>query len=136
MITSFIIMYVVMFLNMADISHYHTSATRIYMGILMVTPIAVVTMLMMGKIYPNKKLNSAIIISSILVFGIVLRALSTQTPVNDVQYMKAMIPHHSFMKSKHANIQDREVKKLSQQIMKSQEEEIAQMEAMLKRMTN
>jgi len=40
------------------------------------------------------------------------------------------------MKSKHANIQDREVKKLSQQIMKSQEEEIAQMEAMLKRMTN
>ena len=123
MITSFMIMYVVMFLNMVDISHYHTSATRIYMGILMVSPMAVVTMLMMGKIYPNKKLNSAIIISSILVFGIVLTTLSTQTPVNDVQYMKALIPHHSsaFMKSEHANIQDREVKKLSQQIMKSQE---------------
>lgn len=138
MITSFIIMYVVMFLNMDDISHYHTSATRIYMAILMVTPMAVVMMLMMGKMYPNKKLNSAIVISSIVVFGIVLTALRTQTPVNDVQYMKAMIPHHSsaIMTSKHANIQDPEVKKLSQQIIKSQEKEIAQMEAMLKRMTN
>lgn len=138
MITSFIIMYVVMFLNMDDISHYHTSATRIYMAILMVTPMAVVMMLMMRKMYPNKKLNSAILISSIVVFGIVLTALRTQTPVNDVQYMKAMIPHHSsaIMTSKHANIQDPEVKKLSQQIIKSQEEEISQMEAMLKRMKN
>ena len=41
--------------------------------------------------------------------------------------MKAMIPHHSsvIMTSKNANINDPEVKKLSEQIIKSQEEEIA-----------
>jgi len=50
--------------------------------------------------------------------------------------MKAMIPHHSsaIMVSKHANIKDLEVKKLSEQIIKFQEEEIAQMEAVIQRM--
>ena len=133
---SFLIMYFVMFLNMDKAEHYHTSATRIYMALLMVASMGVVMMLMMGKMYPNQKINTLIIIGSIVVFGIILAALRTQTPIGDVQYMKAMIPHHSsaIMVSKHADIKDPEVKKLTEQIIKSQEEEIAQMEAMIKRM--
>ncbi len=71
-------------------------------------------------------------------FVVFLSALRTQTPVGDVQYMKAMIPHHSsaIMTSKNANIKDPEVTKLSEQIIKSQEEEIAQMKAILERMKN
>ncbi|MEO5782387.1 MAG: DUF305 domain-containing protein [Ginsengibacter sp.] len=136
MVISFFIMYFVMFLNMDKAEHYHTSATRIYMALLMVASMGVVMMLMMGKMYPNKKVNTSIIISSIIVFVVILAALRTQTPIADVQYMKAMIPHHSsaIMVSKHANIQDPEVKKLSEGIIKSQEEEIAQMEAILNRM--
>jgi uncharacterized protein (DUF305 family) len=137
MVISFFIMYFVMFLNMDKVDHYHTSATRIYMALLMVSPMGIVMMLMMGKMYPNKKYNTSIIIAGIIVFGIVLVALRTQTPISDVQYMKAMIPHHSsaIMVSKNANIKDPEVKQLSKQIIKSQEEEIAQMEAILARMT-
>lgn len=136
MVISFFIMYFVMFLNIDKLDHYHTSATRIYMALLMVAPMGIVMMLMMGKMYPNKKYNTSIIIAGIIVFGIVLAALRTQTPISDVQYMKAMIPHHSsaIMVSKHANIKDPEVKQLSEQIIKSQEEEIAQMEAILNRM--
>ena len=86
--------------------------------------------------YPNKKINTAIIVAATIVFIAILTALRTQTPVNDVQYMKAMIPHHSsaILTSKHANIKDPQVKKLSEQIIRSQEEEIAEMEAILKRM--
>jgi hypothetical protein len=54
MIISFVIMYTVMFLNMDQFRHYHTSTTRIYMVLLMVAPMAVVMMLMMGKMYPIK----------------------------------------------------------------------------------
>jgi K+/H+ antiporter YhaU regulatory subunit KhtT len=52
--------------------------------------------------------------------------------------MKAMIPHHSsaIMVSKNADLQDSEVKKLSIQIIKSQEEEIKQMKEILKRMVH
>ncbi|MEO7529757.1 MAG: DUF305 domain-containing protein [Sediminibacterium sp.] len=136
MAISFIIMYIVMFLNVDKLDHYHTSATRMYMALLMVAPMAVVMMLMMDKMYPNKKWNTSIIIGSVVLFGVILTALRTQTPISDVQYMKAMIPHHSsaIMVSKHANIKDPEVKKLSEEIIKSQEEEIAQMEVILKRL--
>jgi uncharacterized protein (DUF305 family) len=136
MLISFLIMYVIMFMNIDRSSHYHTSITRIYMALLMVAPMAVVMMLMMGKMYSNKKWNTTIIIGSVVLFAVILTALRTQTPISDVQYMKAMIPHHSsaIMVSKHANIKDPEVKNLSKQIIRSQEEEIAQMEAILKRL--
>lgn len=136
MLISFFIMYIVMFLNIERLSHYHTSTTRVYMALLMVAPMAVVMMVMMGNMYPDKKLNTIIIIMSILLFGVILTALRTQTPISDVQYMKAMIPHHSsaIMVSKQANIKDPEVKKLSEQIIQSQEKEIAEMEAMLDRL--
>jgi uncharacterized protein (DUF305 family) len=135
MIISFIIMYGVMFLNADQASHIYLSTTRTYMALLMVLPMAVVMMLLMGKMYPNKKLNTLIILSSVILFGLILAGLRTQTPVNDVQYMKAMIPHHSsaIMTSKHADIKDPEVKNLSENIIKSQEKEIAQMKAILAR---
>ena len=137
MVISFLVMYIVMFLNMDKIDHYHTSLTRIYMALLMVTPMAVVMMLMMGRMYPNKKANTVIIMSSALLFVLVLAGLRTQTPIGDVQYMKAMIPHHSsaIMVSKQATIKDPEVKKLSEQIIASQEKEIAEMERYIQRLT-
>ena len=138
MIISFFIMYLVMFLNITELNHYYTSTTRIYMAILMVAPMAVVMILMMGKMYPNKKMNTGIMVASIAVFILTLAALRTQTPINDVQYMKAMIPHHSsaILTSKNANIQDPDVKKLSEEIIKAQEKEIAEMKAKIKELQN
>lgn len=130
MILSFIVMYFVMFLNMDTAGDYHTSLTRIYMSLLMVSPMAVIMVVMMRKMYPDKKKNTIIITLAIIIFAGTLWALRTQQPIGDVQYMKAMIPHHSsaIMTSKHADIRDPEVKQLSQQ------KEIHQMEQMLRRL--
>jgi uncharacterized protein (DUF305 family) len=137
MITSFLIMYLIMFLNMDDTSHYHTSLTRIYMALLMMAPMPLLMMAMMAKMYPKKKLNVTIMLASAIIFFIAFFALRTQTPVGDIQYMKAMIPHHSsaIMTSKHAQITDPEVKRLSQQIIESQQREIDQMEEMINRLS-
>jgi len=133
---SFLIMYFVMFLNMDRVNTYHTSITRVYVAILMVAPMAILMMALMAKMYPNKKRNKAIIITSFTFFLLTFAVLRTQTPISDVQYMKAMIPHHSsaIMTSKHANIKDPEVRILADSIIASQEREIKQMEAILKRM--
>lgn len=135
-VISFIIMYSVMFLNMDKISHYHTSLSRIYMTVLMVAPMAVVMIIMMGKMYRDKNINTAIITGGILLFILFFIALRTQTPISDTQYMRAMISHHSsaIMTSKNANIKDPEVKQLSEKIIQSQEEEIQQMERILDRL--
>lgn len=131
---SFILMYGIMFLNVDQANHIYLSVTRTYMSILMISSMALVMLPMMGKMYPNKRLNKAILASAIIVFITALTFLRQQTFVGDIQYMKGMIPHHSsaIMTSKHANIKDPELKKLSEQIIKSQEEEIAQMKAKLK----
>jgi uncharacterized protein (DUF305 family) len=136
MFVSFIIMYSVMFLNVDEANHIYLSITRTYMTLLMVSPMAVIMMLMMGKMYPNKKWNIIILISGVVIFCLCLAGLRTQTAIGDEQYMKAMIPHHSsaIMVSKHANIQDPEVKKLSEGIIASQKKEIAEMKAILYRM--
>ncbi len=136
MVISFIIMYTVMFLNVIEIKHYHTSISRIYMALLMVAPMAVVMMLMMGKMYPDKKINMGITVGSIVVFVVTLIALRSQVPIDDVQYMKAMIPHHSsaILTSERADIKDPEVKKLSEEIIEAQRKEIAEMEAAIDRL--
>lgn len=135
-IISFVVMYAVMYLNVDSTSHIYVNLTRTYMSLLMVLPMVLLMILFMGKMYPNKKLNNGIILGSIVLFGIVLGGLRSQTPIGDIQYMKAMIPHHSsaIMTSKNADIKDPEVKSLSEKIIKSQEEEIMQMKAMIERL--
>lgn len=133
---SFVIMYLAMFLNVDELNHIYFSFTRTYMSLLMVSPMALLMLMLMRKMYCNKKLNSIIIISSIAVFVFALTALRSQSFVSDEQYMKAMIPHHSsaILASKNANIKDPEVRALSDSIIKSQKEEISKMKAILNRM--
>ena len=67
--------------------------------------------------------------------GLVREQKST---VGDVLWMKAMIPHHSIaiLTSERADIQDPEVKKLANDIIKAQRKEIEEMKAMIKRLQN
>ena len=135
-IISFVMMYCVMFLNITKLDYFYVSTNRLYMALLMICPMAVVMMVLMGKMYPNKKLNKGIIISAVIVFIIVLAGLRTQTPIGDVQYMKAMIPHHSsaILTSENANIKDPEVRKLADGIIETQKKEIAEMRALIQKL--
>ncbi|MBK8748735.1 MAG: DUF305 domain-containing protein [Saprospiraceae bacterium] len=135
MIISFIIMYCVMFLNITQVDYFYVSTTRIYIALLIISPMAVVMMLMMGKMYPNKKVNTGIIVSAIVIFIITLAGLRTQTPIGDVQYMKAMIPTSSaILTSENANIKDPEVRKLADGIIEAQRRVIAEMEALIQKL--
>ena len=133
---SFFIMYLVMFLNVYRLNHVYLSVTRMYMSLLMVSLMSLVMLFFMRDMYMNKKINSVIIIASIFVFILPLILLRTQIPVDDVQYMKAMIPHHSsaILTSMNANIKDPEVKLLAEEIIQAQEKEIEQMKKILERL--
>ncbi|KYG79541.1 DUF305 family protein family protein [Roseivirga ehrenbergii] len=136
MLVSFIMMYGIMFLNVAEIDHILLSTTRTYMSLLMVAPMAISMMLFMWGMYENKRLNMVIISGAAIVFIVVLSALRTQTPIKDVQYMKAMIPHHSsaIMVSENATFEDPETAELAKQIIEAQEKEIAQMKRIIERL--
>ena len=132
---SFVIMYGVMFLNVAEAAHIYFSATRTYMTLLMVAPMALLMLLVMSGMYPNKKRNALIGVGAVAVFVGALAGLRSQTFVSDDQYMKAMIPHHSsaIMVSRAGHFKDPELAQLARDIIAAQEREIARMEAMLRR---
>ena len=133
---SFCIMYAVMFLNVDSTDHIYLSLTRLYMTLLMISLMALVMIGFMQHMYKNKKTNAVIITLSISVFIAVFVFLRNQTFVGDIQYMKAMIPHHSsaILTSQQAGIKDPEVRKLADDIIKAQKQEIAEMKEMLDRL--
>ena len=130
---SFVIMYGVMFLNVAKLSHIYLSNTRLYMTLLMISPMAILKLFFMEQMYKDKKLNIGIVFLSVSIFISALLFLRNQTFIADEQYMKAMIPHHSsaIMVSQRATFKNAEVKELSIEIIKAQEEEIAEMKKLL-----
>ncbi len=138
MAVSFVIMYLIMFLNVAEFNHVYNSLTRFYMTTLMIAAMAISMLLFMWKMYPNHKINFGIIAFATISFLGTLYLLRTQTPINDIQYMKAMIPHHSsaIMTSSNVEFKDEEVKKLADDIIIAQEKEIKQMKEMINRLEN
>lgn len=133
---SFCIMYVVMFLNVSSLEHIYISLNRAYMALLMVSPMALLMLRMMGNMYPDKKKNRLIALGSTAVLIGSFICLRTQAFVDDAQYMRGMIPHHSsaILTSRHANIKDPQVRKLADDIIDTQEREIAEMKAYLARL--
>lgn len=133
---SFFVMYAVMFLNVNDLEHIYLSTTRLYMTILMISPMAIIMLVFMPKMYPNKKVNLAIYITSSVVFVLTFIFLRNQAFISDQQYLKAMIPHHSsaILTSSRAHIKDPQVRQLADSIIKSQREEIQLMKNALDRL--
>jgi cell division protein FtsW (lipid II flippase) len=136
---SFVAMYITMYLNSYQLDHVYFSLTRFYMSCLGIAAMAIIMFVAMRNMYQNKKKNIAIILGSIVLFVGALGLVRDQkSTVGDILWMKAMIPHHSIaiLTSERADIQDPEVKKLAEDIIKAQEKEIAEMKAMIKRLEN
>ena len=81
----------------------------------------------------NKQLNLVIIGFSAVALIAFYMSIRKQAFVSDKQFLKSMIPHHAgaILMCKNANIQDPEIKKLCEEIIASQQREIAQMKAKL-----
>ncbi|WP_417355148.1 DUF305 domain-containing protein [Flavobacterium sp.] len=138
LLVSFIVMYAIMYTNVASEEHIYFSLNRFYMTILMVVPMGFIMLLFMQRMYKNRKKNNVLIITGVLLFTATFVMLRTQTYINDVRYMEAMIPHHSsaILSSQHADLKDPEVQELSKKIIESQQKEIEQMKEMIQRLKN
>jgi uncharacterized protein (DUF305 family) len=135
-LVSTIVMFGMMYLNVFQWDHVFYSQTRLFMALMMGAVMAMIMLLFMWKMYENKKWNLAILAVSVLVFCGSLFMVRSQTGVDDVKWMKAMIPHHSIaiLTSTNAAIKDPEVKKLADVIIQTQKEEIEKMKEMIERL--
>lgn len=137
-LTSTFLMYWLMFLNVFQFEHVTLSETRVYMALIMGSVMAIVMMLFMWPMYKNKKVNSIILASSAVIFALSLWLVRSQVLIEDTGWMKAMIPHHSIaiLTSERANITDPRVRELADTIIKTQREEIAEMQRLIEELEN
>jgi len=131
--TSTVVMFGLMYLNNYAIDHVFYSETRTYMALYMGAAMAVIMLSFMLGMYSNRNVNIAIFAGSAIVFAASLFLLRSQTTVQDVSYMRAMIPHHSIaiLTSERAEISDPRVRKLADEIIAAQRLEIDEMKALI-----
>ena len=136
-VTSTIVMFGLMYLNTYQLDHVFFSETRMYMAFIMGATMAIIMLLFMLGMYKNKGVNASILAASVLVFGLSLWLVRSQRTVDDVAWMRAMIPHHSIaiLTSERANLTDPRVRELADSIIEAQREEIAEMKALINELT-
>jgi len=131
--TSTVVMFGLMYLNSYAGDHVWFSQTRMWMAFVMGATMAVVMLSFMLAMYRSKAANAAIFLGSIVVFAGALWLVRSQETVDDVSFMKAMIPHHSIaiMTSERAHIRDPRVRELADEIIRAQVREIEEMERLI-----
>ncbi len=132
-VTSTVAMFGLMYLNTYALEHVFWSETRVWMAFVMGATMAVIMLSFMLPMYRKPAINVAIYGGAVAVFALTLWLVRSQATVNQVEYMKAMIPHHSIaiLTSKRADITDPRVRKLADEIIEAQEREIAEMKYLI-----
>jgi uncharacterized protein (DUF305 family) len=122
-----------MYLNVYQLDHVFFSWMRLFMAMIMGGVMTAIMMLFMWRMYPSKKANLAVLGVAAALFLAGLGLARTQATVDDVAWMKAMIPHHSIalLTSERARIENPRVRALVDGIIESQRREIAEMKALI-----
>lgn len=129
--TSMILMYFLTYLNsFLILDHARFSETRLFMTLLMGSVMMVVMLGFMRKMYQNTRANIAIVVGAVILFASALFLVRSQRTVSGVDYMEAMIPHHSIaiLTSDRSQIVDPRVRELADEIIIAQRREIKEMD--------
>ena len=132
-LTSTVIMFGLMYSTAYRFSDGWWSQTRFWMAVFMGAAMAIVMLAWMLNMYRDRRTNIIILGSAVVLFAAGLLLARSQRTVNDVSWMKAMIPHHSIaiLTSERARISDPRVRRLADEIILAQKREIVEMEALI-----
>lgn len=130
-----VIMFFLTYVLIDRIAHFYVNINRIYMALIMAAPMVLVMLLVMRSMFKDKKLNTILYVTFGALTILLFFLMRTQTPVGNEQFLRSMIPHHSsaILMCEQSAITDPEISELCDEIVQAQEEEIAQMEAILAR---
>lgn len=129
-LTAMVVMYWVMFVSSWELSHVRWSESRVFMALTMGGTMGLVMLAWMLNMYRNTKANLAIVVASLLLFGGAVFLDRSQTTVDDVSFMSAMIPHHSLAITRSERFENDDVRvcELAVAISEAQRREIFEME--------
>ena len=94
-LTSTVVMFVAMYFNTYAFDHVYFSETRAWMALYMGALMMAVMLAFMWGMYPSRTANIAITAGAAVLFAVGLWGVRSQQTVDQVDWMQAMIPHHS-----------------------------------------
>jgi hypothetical protein len=130
---SFAAMYVLMYAMVDRFANVYSNLNQLYMAGLMTAPMAILEILLMRSMYPNKKLNAVVLAGCALAGGAFWTLIRQQTAISDRQFLKSMIPHHAgaLLMCKEASLRDPALVELCASIVSGQQSEIDLMRSKL-----
>ncbi|MDP2355823.1 MAG: DUF305 domain-containing protein [Beijerinckiaceae bacterium] len=133
-LTSTIVMFALMYAHTYQVDHVYYSETRLYMALIMGATMTIIMLAFMLGMYKHTAINIGIFASAIVLLSVAVYLMRSQTLVDQVSYMKGMIPHHSIaiLTSERARINDPRVRKLADEIIEAQRKEIAEMKDLVR----
>ncbi|MEC5210775.1 Na+/melibiose symporter-like transporter [Psychrobacter sp. PL15] len=132
-LTSTVVMFIMMYFNTYKWDHVYFSETRAYMALYMGAIMAIIMMAFMTNMYKKTKINLLVYGLSVVLFAVGLWGVRSQETVDQVDWMQAMIPHHSIaiLTSERAEITDPRVRDLADDIIEAQKREIGEMQQLI-----
>ena len=136
MVLSYFIMFAFMYAMVDRWANVYPNLNQAYMAGLMVVPMALLELVFMGSMYPDKKLNMLIMGAGALLLLLCWFGIRQQLAITDRSFLRSMIPHHAsaLLMCRQPPIKDIEIRKLCGDIISSQQREIDEMNAILKRL--
>lgn len=133
LLTSTSVMLALMYSMVYRANDLRWSQTRFWMALYMGAAMTIVMLTFMLDMYANVRRNIVILAGAAVLFAGTLALARSQETVDDVAWMKAMIPHHSIAltTSHRAHLTDPRVRQLAAQIIESQTREIAEMDSLI-----
>lgn len=133
MTLSFLSMYIFMYSMVNSISNVYNSLNQFYMAGLMTAPMIIIELVLMNRMYPNKKKNKLIIAGSAFALIAFFTLTRQQTAITDKQFLRSMIPHHAgaILMCEQAPLDNAKIKELCKNIVTGQNKEIEEMKSIL-----
>ena len=130
---SFVAMYLLMYAMVDRVSNVFMNLNQAYMAGLMAAPMVLIELAVMRAMYPNRRLNVIIVIVSVVALASFWILIRQQVAIGNAQFLRSMIPHHAgaVLMCERLRANDAGIQRLCAQIIRSQQEEIAQMKERL-----
>ncbi|HZW39166.1 MAG TPA: DUF305 domain-containing protein [Ignavibacteriaceae bacterium] len=131
--TSTAIMFFLMYQLVYSYDHIMFSLNRLIALLIMGCVMTIVMLSFMWSMYKGIRTKILILVLATFLGLILLFVNRGQTIINDVSFMKSMIPHHSIAinNARKSYITDPRVRRLADQIIKSQISEISEMKLLI-----
>ena len=127
------VMFLLMYQLVYSVDHALFSVNRLVASLVMGCVMTIVMLGFMWSMYEGKGVKIAVVLVAAMA-GVGLLAMNrSQALIEDVSFMKSMIPHHSIAinNARRGSISDPRVRKLADDIIASQVREIAEMKLLI-----